>query len=603
MGGGLFAGLQVALSGLQAQEAVMSVASHNIANGSNANYALQQVDLAPNPPYSPPTLDQPSVPGQFGQGVQVAAVTRQVSHFLQMQQWTNDGQVGAATQQANTLSQAQALLNEPSSSGLNQAMDQFWQAWDALSSNPQSVAARSQVVNQGQALAGTFNTLSQGLGNLQQSLDATVVGAVGQINGLAQQIASYNKQIGAASAAGQQPNDLKDQRDALIGKLAQLVPVQVSWASDGEATVGVGGIDVVAGTQVEQLQTAVNPNTGLHGVNWSFSGQPAAISGGELGALLTLRDQTLPGYLNQLNTLAGAIGQAVNQQQAAGSDANGNPVATYDGGAYAGFFTGAAAAPSLSQAAGTSSLAAASYNVAYAYTNTSGTTEVAPSSSIFLSHAGNTISFQVPLPSSANGVNVYVGTGASPRELGRISASGAVSYSGGATSGLSATVSTGTTGGTVLTITLSAPGAGSAQPPAQTAANIAVNPSLLSAPQEVAAAGSPSGGPGDGSNALAIANLQNQQVVAAGTPGAATAGDAYAALVGQIGTDVATAQATQSQQQSLQQSISTQQQSISGVSLNQEMVQMVQAQNVFSAAARVTSAIDSMLGTLVNMTQ
>jgi flagellar hook-associated protein 1 FlgK len=609
VGGGLLAGLQIALSGLQAQQAVMSVSANNIANSSDPNYALQQVELAPNPPYSPPALDQPSVPGQFGQGVAVAGIARQVSHFLQTQQWGNAALLGAATQQTNSLGQAQALFDEPSSQGLNQALSAFWQAWDALAGNPQSVAARSQVLNQGQALAATFNSISQGLTGLQQNLDASVVATVGQINTLAAQIASYNRQIGAAVAAGQHPNDLEDARDALVGQLAQFMPLQADWSATGEVTLGVGGVDLVAGSQVMQLQTAVDPATGMHDVRWAFqgSGQTAAVSGGQLGAMLALRDQTIPGYLNELNTLAGAIAQSVNAQQAVGSDASGNPVASYDGGAYAAFFVGAAAAPAPAAVSGSSALGPGSYRLAYALTDAAGTPSVvSPIASTYVPQAGDALRFQVVVPPGASGVDVYVaGASGQPQQLGQVSPSGTVSYSAGASSGLSATASSAPGGGTVLTITLSGLAAAAAPylPPPETAADLAVNPTLLGAPEEVAAAGTPSGGPGDGSNAQAIANLQNQAIVGLGGGGAATPGDFYAALIGQVGSDVAGAQAAQSQQQSLQQSIENQQQQISGVSLNEEMVQMVQAQNTFASAARVVSAIDSMLGTLVQMVQ
>ncbi len=128
------------------------------------------------------------------------------------------------------------------------------------------------------------------------------------------------------------------------------------------------------------------------------------------------------------------------------------------------------AAPTLSQAAGTSSLVTQAYNVGYAYVNTSGTVATAPVSAVTLSKAGNTISFSVPLPlaSTATGVDVYVGgASSSPNLLGTVSLSGTtptVTYSGGATSGLSATVQTTTSGQQQLAITVSAAGNPSGTP-------------------------------------------------------------------------------------------------------------------------------------------
>ena len=469
--GGLIAGLHIALSGLQAQQAVMSVTANNVANADNPNYALQEIDLAPNPAYSPPALDQPHLPAEYGQGVTVAGVTREVSHFLQLQGWATGGQLGFSQEQAQVLGQVQALLDEPSSNGLGNTLNQFWSSWQSLAANPQSTAARTQVISAGQALGSGFSTLSEGLTTLSNNLDASVVSLVGQVNQVADQIATLNQQIGAAHASGTSPNDLEDQRDTLIATLSQLVPVRVAWSANGETTVTTGGVDMVAGNQVTQLVATPDPaNHNYHTLSW-MGGGAADVSGGQLGAMLTLRDQTVPGYVAQLNTLAQNIASAVNGQQSAGADASGQPVA---GTANADFFS-------------------------------------------------------VP------------------------------------TGGLNAS-------------------------------NLVVNQALVADPNELAAAANPSGGPGDGSNALAIANLQNQAIV-----GVSTASGAYSALVGQVGTDTATAQSASAQQQTLQQSITNQQQQVSGVSTDAEMTQMVEAQNAYAAAAKVTSTIDTMLGDLISM--
>lgn len=475
MGGGLLTGLRIGLSGLEVQQAVMSVTAHNVDNAGNAGYDLQEIELAPNPPYSPPALHRAQGAGQFGTGVTVAAVVREVSRFLQLQGWATASQLASGQQQTQALSQAQALFDEPSANGLGAALSTFWQSWQGLANHPQSEAARSQVVADGQALASTFNALSQGLGTLQRDLDATVAQDVAQVNQLASRIAALNAQIGAASANGQNPNDLEDTRDQLVGQLAQLMPVTVSWSADGEVTVASGGVDVVSGRQTTQLIATPDPtNQNFHSLTWS-AGMPAQLGGGQLGALLALRDQTLPGYLGQLDALASAVAAQVNAQHAQGSDASGAPV---NGKPQQNFFT-------------------------------------------------------VP----AGGV---------------------------------------------------------------TAANLGVNPVLVANPDLLAAAATPSGGAGDGSNALQIAQLQERAFVpTAGNP--ATPGDAYAALIGRAGSDLSAAQSDTANQQVLQQSIQSQQQQTSGVSLDEEMVQMVQAHNAYAAAAKVISTIDAMLSDLVSM--
>ncbi len=475
MGGSLFAGLGIALSGLEAQQAVISVTSHNIANASTPGYSLQEANLAPNPPYAPSTMPQGNGPEQFGMGVSVVAVQRMTSQFLSRQLWNTQTQLGASSEQSTALGQVQSMLNEPSSTGLNSALDAFWSAWQNLGNDAQSTAARSQVVAAGQALTAQFNALANQITALQSSLNATVGQDVGQINRLTTQIAALNKQIGASTAAGQNPNDLLDNRDTLIGKLANLVPVNVSWQANGEADVAVGSTQVVDGPNATQLVGTPNAaNNNFFGLTWSTGNIPATISGGSLGAVLTIRDATLPGYLSSLNALVTGVATQVNSLQTTGYDASG------------------------------------------------------------------TVSAQAFFTSTAGPI---------------------------------------------------------------TAASITVNPSLSGNPSLVAAASPPPAGgvwagPGDGSNAVAISNLQNLAFLSGST---ATPSGAFASLVGQVGSDVQAADNAQANQQALQQSIQAQQQQISGVSLNEEMITMVEAQNAYAAAAKVASTIDTMLGSLISM--
>jgi flagellar hook-associated protein 1 FlgK len=472
LGGNLLTGLQIARSGLLAQQAVIAVTAHNVANADDPNYSRQSVLLEPNPPYAPPSLDQESVPGQFGMGVQVVGVRRAADQFLDAQLWTAAGALGASTQQAQTLGQVQALVDEPSATGLGSQLAQFWNAWQNLANDPQSIAARAQVLAAGQALATAFQQLDGQLAALQANLDAAVAEQVDRVNRLAAQIATLNAEIAAATASGQSPNDLQDQRDALVGQLAEILPVQVRWQPDGEADVAVDGAGLVQGAQTLTLQAIPNPaNNNFRSLSWAGLNLQATPSGGTLGALLDLRDRTVAGYRAQLDALAGGLAQQVNTLHTSGFD-----------------LTGAPGLP-----------------------------------------------FFVP-------------------------ASGA----------------------------------------AMTAGTIALNPALVGQPAEVAAASSPTSGPGDGSNALRIADLQGQAFLAGNT---ATAGDFYAAFVGQIGSDAAAAQAAQANLQALQQSIRQQQQQVAGVSLDEELTAMVEAQHAYGAAARTVAVIDRMLGDLVDMVQ
>lgn len=472
MGGALFGGLQTALSALEAQQAVLATTAHNVANVDTPGYSQEQVNLVPVPAGAS-GFDQGGAP-RAGNGVQVADIQRLVSHFLSQQNWTTSGQLAAATQDGTTLGEVQAVLNEPSQVGLQSTLDAFWSAWQNLGDHPASMAARQQVLSAGQALASGFATISSSWAQMSQNLNASVGQGVLQVQRLAAQVATLNGQIAVQQGAGQNPNDLKDQRDALVGQLAKLLPVSVTQESNGTVNVAVGSVQLVAGTQVEPLVATPAPaDQGFVRLTWGSATGPAAdlpAQGGALGALLHLRDVQIPAYNGQLDQLAAQVAGAVNSQHAAGTSLDG----------------------------------------------------------------------------TVTGLPFFV------------------SSDGGAL------------------------GAG----------NLEVNPQLVGNPADVAAAAAPYGGPGDGSNAQAIGDLMQSPIV-----GGTTAGDAYAVLVGQIGSDAAAANSSQSNLRSLAASLQQQAQAVSGVSINEEMTHMVQAQNAYAAAAKVTATIDQMLGDLMNMVQ
>jgi flagellar hook-associated protein 1 len=128
------------------------------------------------------------------------------------------------------------------------------------------------------------------------------------------------------------------------------------------------------------------------------------------------------------------------------------------------------------------------------------------------------------------------------------------------------------------------------------AGDIAINPILIGAPDQLAVASNPTA-PGDGSNALAIAQLQQSLSMAAGTQ---TFGTFYQTLVAQVGLDSQHNESTQTAQTKLLESFTQQQQSVAGVNLDEEMTNLIKYQDGYQAATRVISMMDTMLDTLIN---
>src|ERR1700716_4320676 len=142
-----FAGLQTALSGLQAAQAAINTTGQNIANANTAGYSRQQVVQTERNPLTIPSLSSVTGNGsQVGLGVDVTTIRRIHDQFLDSQYRAQNTATSGGNTQSTILGQVQAALNEPSSSGLSNSLQQFWQNWNALANNPGSQGAQQAVL-------------------------------------------------------------------------------------------------------------------------------------------------------------------------------------------------------------------------------------------------------------------------------------------------------------------------------------------------------------------------------------------------------------------------------------------------------------------------
>ncbi len=307
-----FAGLNIGLSALVANQAGMDVTAQNTANANTDGYSRQRVELVASTPYPVPAFNRSGQAGQMGTGVTVAAIQRVRDAFVDEQFRQENSVLGQWTARQNELSQVETIFPEPSSSGIGNALSQFWAAWQDLTASPTSTAAMATVVEQGQNLAAALNSASTQLTNVVSGIDYQVTQQVQQVDTLASQVASLNQQIQAVTVSGQNANDLEDQRDLALDQLSAIVPIAVQPQQDGTVTVAIGGVALVSGATAQAMTTT--PNASGHPVpTWQATGAPVASGDqGSLGALLSLRDTTVPAYQAQVDALASGVATAVN---------------------------------------------------------------------------------------------------------------------------------------------------------------------------------------------------------------------------------------------------------------------------------------------------
>ncbi|MCL6622683.1 MAG: flagellar hook-associated protein FlgK, partial [Syntrophobacterales bacterium] len=176
-----------------------------------------------------------------GTGVQIAKIERLRDDYLDTQYRQQNQYLGSWQAQQDALQKVSAILNEPSDTGLSTVMQNFWNAWDKLSSNPNDLSARNVVVQSAVTVAQTLNQTANQLADLQSDLQTNLSATVDQVNSYLTQIARLNQQIDAVQGDGKQPNDLLDQRDYLIDQLSNLADVSVQTDSSGRMKLSIGG--------------------------------------------------------------------------------------------------------------------------------------------------------------------------------------------------------------------------------------------------------------------------------------------------------------------------------------------------------------------------
>ena len=308
----LNATLSTAMQALSASTAEVQVTNNNIANANTPGYSRESVVLTAAPSYGT----------GMGTGVLVEGYQSVRDELLQGQILQQTQSQGSADAQLSTLQQVQTVFAS-STSDIGSQMSTLFASLSSLSTNPSSTTLRQAVLTAGQNLATAFNGASSSLTSMQASLNNQVSQDVSQINSLTRQIAALNPQIAAKTAAGQDPGTLQDQQDQLAVDLSKLTGVSVTKSDDGITLTTENGTPLVVGSNSYNLQTTTGSDGMVHVLANSGADITSTLTGGDLGGTVQTRDQSIPGVLDQLDTLASQTAAAFNAAQSKGYDASG----------------------------------------------------------------------------------------------------------------------------------------------------------------------------------------------------------------------------------------------------------------------------------------
>ena len=444
---------------LMADQNALNITANNVSNQNTPGYTREVVSWQPT--------DAVTLSGtSYSIGITSTATSvrdRVLEQRVQQQTQTQaqSGALQSALQQVQDIFGLSSTSTSASSTALGTAVDSFFNSLSTLEGTPGDASARQAVLTAANNLTSAFNSAANQLGQVSTGLDQQVGTTVGQINSLTTTIASLNQQI-ATISPNADAGTLEDQRQLAIAQLSQYVGLdQMTTESNGITLTTANGAVLVSGSQSYALSTT--QVAGKSDVVVNGQDITAGITGGQLGGVLQARDTNVPTYASALDNLAYGIGTAVNQQNALGTDGNGNP------------------------------------------------------------------------------------------------------------------------GGAIFTLPASAAGA---------AGLIQV---ATSDPKAIAAAATGEGSSGSG-NAIALADLSTANVA-----GGQTASGFLASFLGQVGNDAAGATTDNTAQQATLTQLTSQRDSLSGVSLDEEASNLTQYQRSYEAAAKVFSIVNSIMASALNL--
>lgn len=249
-----FFGMDMAISGLSANQKALEVTGHNVANLGTPGFSRQSAVMV-----SAATRRYGNWYVEMGTDVQQI---RQIRHIFNDNIYrTQSNNLGYWESRSKAIVDLQSILGEPIQKGFQVALNNFWDSFQELSKSPESLTVRALVKQRADSLANYLNQVGSQINKLQTDLNTEIKARIDEVNAITEKIAALNVKIMSAEAAGNLPNDYYDQRNELCDRLSKLVSVETWETRDGSMDILVGGYFLVS--KGEQTKLVAAPNDDL----------------------------------------------------------------------------------------------------------------------------------------------------------------------------------------------------------------------------------------------------------------------------------------------------------------------------------------------------
>lgn len=224
---GLFDTFTIAKRGLNVQQGNINTTSHNIANANTTGFSRQRAVAETTKPFGGMSRFDTAGVGQVGTGAEITSIQRIRDYFIDYQVRSESGTSGYYTQASETLSKVEDVFGEPSDTGIQALTNQFFNAFQEVSKSPDKSDVKTVAIKDASALADALNYTYNQLKKAQDDSQSLIQTNVTDVNSYLDQINELNKQIRSISSVGQTANDLMDKRDNLLDQLSYKFGIKV----------------------------------------------------------------------------------------------------------------------------------------------------------------------------------------------------------------------------------------------------------------------------------------------------------------------------------------------------------------------------------------
>lgn len=545
----------------------IQVAGQNISNASTPGYVREELRTETTMPYMSGGV-------LVGTGVNATGVRQRIDTYLESRIYVANTDFSAANIRSDAFNQLQTALQELGDQDLSTSLNNFVAAANATANQPDDPALRSAFIAQGQQFVTDVQKLRGRLDTLRDGYSEKMSGLVDEANSLLETVNKLNGQISQLEANGLNRNDaggLRVQRLNALNRLSEIIPIRVQEYPSGAVDVYTGSDYLLLAGHTQKLQAVLEPSSNsVAEVNVQLSATRSTLSasGGELGGLIQGRDTILTGFVDQLDRFVGSVANEFNKIHASGEGLVGFTDVTATN--YVNDTTAALNKAGLSFAPTNGRFEVKVRNLQ------TGQDEVT-SVPIDLDGVGTDTSLE-DLRVALNNISHVHASITSEGKLRITTDTGSEIRFGNDNSGVLASLGINTffTG--------------------SNSGDIGVNSRIVQ-DQRLLASGK-GGGPADNSNLLALSQFIDKPV---GGLSGISIDKFYTQLVGSTAQSGAAEESLSTGFKNFRDSLKTQREQTSGVSLDDEAIRVMNLQRSYQAAAKIVSTIDQLLNTLLQM--